>query len=284
MPHSRELPLCGMRGTNDSFVKATTEASWSATPKEQRAYLSLQSLFSKIARFCARLQNALIDLTRSSHPIQSSSPELNEILCRARIRTDVSDHLPTLFAESLSFQPRLIVELGVRGGESTFVFERVARLSSARYVSVDIEDSSQVRQHQPWLFVQRDDVEFAKEFPAWCRQHELPDEIDILFIDTSHFFEHTVQEIEHWFPLLAPCAKVIFHDTNQRRIYFRKDGSMGIGWTNRGVIAALEKYFNRRFNEKEDFVDLVNGWSIRHYANCSGLTILTRVVFKSDGR
>jgi hypothetical protein len=27
---------------------------------------------------------------------------------------------------------------------------------------VDIEDRSHVRQHQPWLFVQRDDVEFAK--------------------------------------------------------------------------------------------------------------------------
>jgi cephalosporin hydroxylase len=275
---------CGMSKKNDSFLKATETVPWSATPGEQRAYRSLQSRLSRIARFCARVQNALIDLTRWSHAVQSSSPELNEILHRARTRTDISDHLPTLFAESLSLQPRLIVELGVRGGESTFVFERVARLSGARCVSVDIEESSCANHYHEWLFVQSDDIKFAKEFPAWCCQNGLPTEIDILFIDTSHFFEHTVQEIEHWFPLLAPCAKVIFHDTNQRRIYFRKDGSMGVGWNNRGVMAALERYFNQSFNEKEDFIDLVNGWLIRHYANCSGLTTLTRVAFKSGGR
>jgi cephalosporin hydroxylase len=272
-----------MSRKNDSSIKGNAGAPWSATPTEQRAYRSLQSRLSQIARFCVRVQSAFIDLTRFSHLIQSSSPELNEILCRARIRTDISDHLPTLFAESLSLQPRLIVELGVRSGESTFVFERVARLSGARCVSVDIEDSSRVSQDRQWLFVQSDDLKFAKEFPAWCRQNGLPTEIDILFIDTSHFFEHTVQEIEHFFPLLAPVAKVIFHDTNQRRIYFRKDGSMGVGWHNRGVIAALERYFNKSFNEKEDFFDLVDGWLIRHYAKCSGFTILTRIAFKSNG-
>ncbi len=93
-----------------------------------------------------------------------------------------------------------------------------------------------------------------------------------------------MREIEHWFPLLAPRAKVFFHDTNQRRIYFREDGSMGVGWNNRGVMVALEKYFNKNFNEKRDFTDLVNGWSIRHYAKCNGLTILTRPGSKPDGR
>jgi cephalosporin hydroxylase len=272
-----------MSGEHNSFIKATTGVSWSPTPEERRAYQALQSRSNKFARFCARIQNAFIDLGRPSHPIQSSSPELNEILSRARIRTDISDHLPTLFAESLSLRPRLIVELGVRGGESTFVFQRVAQLSGARCVSVDVEDSSHLSQSSQWLFVQRDDIEFAAKFPEWCRQNTLPTEIDILFIDTSHFLEHTVQEIEHWFPLLAPQAKAILHDTNQRRIYFRKDGSMGVAWTNRGVIAALERYFNKTFNEKEDFLDLVNGWLITHYAECNGLTILTRTAFTPDG-
>jgi hypothetical protein len=263
-----------------SSIRETGETHWSATPAEQLAYLSLGSPWSRMARFCARVQNAFLDLTRSSPPIQSASPELNEILRRAQIRTDISDHLPTLFAESLSFRPHLIVELGVRGGESTFVFERVARLSGARCVSVDVEDSSHLRQSPQRLFVQSDDIEFARRFPEWCRQNRLPAEIDILFIDTSHFFEHTVQEIEHWFPLLASCAKVFFHDTNQRRIYFRKDGSIGVGWRNRGVIAALERYFNKRFNEKVDFINLVDGWLIKHDPKCNGLTILTRPAWK----
>jgi hypothetical protein len=100
----------------------------------------------------------------------------------------------------------------------------------------------------------------------------------VLFIDTSHLYEHTVQEIEHWFGYLNEHAKVIFHDTNMRVLYFRKDGSTGVNMDDhRGVIAALEHYFQLRFNERRDFVDLHNGWLIKHHANCSGLTILERI-------
>jgi Methyltransferase domain len=260
----------------DSAVKPMVENSWSASPEELRSFQSSQSRWSRILRLWARFQNALIDMVSRPAPIRQASPELSEILRRARTRTDISDHLPTLFAESLRVQPRLIVELGVRGGESAFVFERVARLTGARWVSVDLEDCSGVSQLPQWLFVQADDIRFAREFPAWCREKGLPNEIDVVFVDTTHFFEHTVQEIEHWFPLLSARAKVFFHDTNQSRIYFRKDGSIGIGWNNRGVIGALEKYFGKTFNEKEDFTDFMDGWQIKHYANCNGLTILTR--------
>lgn len=265
-------------------MKANAPISWSATHEEERAYRSVRSFSNKIFRFCARKQNAVIDLIRPKPRIESASPELNEILSRARIRTDISDHLPALFTESLAVQPRLIVELGTRNGESTFVFEKVAKLCNAQVVSVDIEPTSRASQYQSWRFVQSDDIEFAKTFPAWCRENGLPTEIDILFIDTSHFFEHTMQEIAHWFPLLAPRCKVFFHDTNLRRIYFRKDGSMGVAWSNRGVIGALEKFFCKNFNEREDFTASINGWSITHYAQCSGFTILTRNPLKSENR
>ena len=255
-----------------------------ATPAEQRANRALQSFANKVARFCARIQNAFIDLIRPSKSIDSPSPELNEVLVRARTRTDISDHLPTLFSESLGVQPRLIVELGVRDGESTFVFEKVAKLCDARIVSVDIEPVSRLSQNQRWRFVQSDDIEFAKRFPAWCSENGLSTEIDILFVDTSHFFEHTVQEIAHWFPFLAPRAKVFFHDTNLRRIYFRKDRSMGVAWSNRGVMAAIEKFFGKSFDEKTAFTDSINGWLIKHYANCCGLTILTRNTIAQGNR
>jgi hypothetical protein len=70
---------------------------------------------------------------------------------------------------------------------------------------------------------------------------------------------------------------VFFHDTNVRRVYSRRDGSLGVGYDNqRGVIAALETSLGATFNEKRDFVSVANGWLIRHYAPCSGLTILKR--------
>ncbi len=273
-----EEPLHQAPAENSSLVREATCSSWSATAEEQREYLALESNFNRLARFCVRSQNFLLDLTHRRRRLESDSPEWNEILCRARQRSDVSDHLPILFTECLSRWPRLIVELGCREGETTFVFERVCRLTGGKCVSVDIEHRTRPDSNQQWLFIQSDDIEFAKRFPAWCGQNGFSPEIDILFVDTTHFFAHTMQEIEHWFPLLGPSAKAIFHDTNQKRIYHRKDGSLGVGWNNRGVIAALERFFQKNFNEKQHFVDFVDGWLIRHHPNCNGLTILTRMV------
>ncbi len=101
----------------------------------------------------------------------------------------------------------------------------------------------------------------------------------MLFIDTSHLYEHTKQEIASWFPFLATNARVFFHDTNLKQVYFRRDGTMGLGWENeRGVIRAIEEHFGVSLPEKRDFVDAREGWLIRHYANSSGLTVLTRGV------
>jgi len=208
------------------------------------------------------------------------SEELNEIKKRSIVKTDMSDHLETLFIESLSVKPKLVVELGVKKGESTFALEHVAKLWGSKLVSVDIEDCSDVSSYENRIFVQKDDIEFAQEFEDWCKKHMIEPQIDILFVDTSHLFEHTCQEIESWFPFLSNKSKVFFHDTNLKDIYPRKDGSIGIGWDNeRGVIRALEKYFNTPFNEGKNFVDLRNGWLIKHYYYCCGFTILEKMNF-----
>ncbi|MDD2665856.1 MAG: class I SAM-dependent methyltransferase [Methanocellales archaeon] len=204
--------------------------------------------------------------------------ELEDIKRQSIKKTDISDHLVTLFVESLSTKPRLIVELGVRGGESTFVLERVAKLCDSTLISVDIEDCSDISSYKNWIFVQSDDIEFAKRFEKWCARHDIQPKINVLFVDTSHIFENTVQEIENWFPFLRERSKVFFHDTNLKRLFFRRDGSMGVGRNNkRGVIRAIEEYFDKGFNEKEDFIELIDGWQIKHYANCNGFTILEKI-------
>lgn len=203
---------------------------------------------------------------------------LDDIKKRSNIKTDICDHLETLFVECLSASPRLIVELGVGDGESTFVLERVAKLWSSKLISVDIADCKKVSSYRQRIFVQQDDIEFAKEFENWCRGSHIEPPIDILFIDTSHLFEHTYQEIQSWFPFLSDDSKVLFHDTNLKDIYFRKDGTTARGWDNeRGVIRAIEKYFNQPFNEQEDFIEINNGWLIKHYAHCNGFTILEKI-------
>jgi len=227
-----------------------------------------------------RAYNRLVSLCKG-RPTQDPTDleELNRILALSRHPTAINDHLVTLFIETLTFKPRLIVELGVRGGGSTLALAYAAKLSNADMISVDIEDRSgmlpkDILPPDQWTFVQSDDVRFAERFPALYPTLT----VDVLFIDTSHTFEHTVKEINSWFPLLSKTCKVFFHDTNQRPLYVRKDKSIGIGWNNRrGVIRALENYFEKSFNEREEFVDFRKGWLIKHFPYCNGFTILERL-------
>jgi cephalosporin hydroxylase len=224
------------------------------------------------------LHNAFVKRFAPEADGARSLPELQQIRERARLDTDISDHLPMLFGEALSVHPALIVELGVRGGDSTFVLERVAKLAHARLISVDIVDCSDVTAWLEWLFVQSDDIAFSRQFTDYCARHGIRNpRIDVLFIDSSHQYAHTVQELECWFPFLAPHAKVMFHDTNQRRLGRRKDGRLMRGMDNRGVIAALENYFQCSFDAGHDFVEVCDDWLITHIAHSNGFTILTKL-------
>jgi hypothetical protein len=222
--------------------------------------------------------NFFVDLKKPRTSLSTDLPALNVIKQHSRRRTAINEHLETLFVESLSLKPRLIVELGVAHGESTRALAQVAQLCGATLVSVDLNDCSRALDWEEWNFIQKDDLEFAWEFEAWCRERQINPVIDVLFIDTSHYFDHTLKEIRAYFPFLADHAKVFFHDTNLDTYIYRKDGSLDLGWNNdRGVIRALEVHFNRRFPEKEEFVDFVTPWVIKHYPHCSGLTVLEKL-------
>ena len=211
-----------------------------------------------------------------------SSKSLKKIINDTRKRsekkkTDISDHLETLFVECLNIESQLIVELGVGDGESTFVLERVANLWGAKLVSVDIEDCQKVSSFKDRFFIKQDDITFAAEFTEWCKRHSIEPVIDILFIDTSHLYEHTVNEIKSWFPFLAGRSKVIFHDTNMSEVFIRKDNSTGKGWNNqRGVIQAIEEFLGMKLDEEKDFVLMHDGWLARHFTICNGFLIMDR--------
>jgi cephalosporin hydroxylase len=236
-----------------------------------------------LKRRAVKLINFLVDPKRPlTQPLADHAP-LREIQEKAKVRTDISEHLETLFVESLGVRPKLIVELGVRGGESTFVLERVARLFGSTLVSVDIEDCTKVCSWDKWHFVKSDDIAFAKAFPAWCQERGIEPRIDVLFIDTSHLSKHTNEEIDSWFPYLSDRSKVFFHDTNVRELIYRKDGSAfrAVPLEERGVIKALDRYFGKTFNETTDFFDYKNGWLIKHHSYCHGFTVLERVTIAS---
>jgi predicted O-methyltransferase YrrM len=195
--------------------------------------------------------------------------------------SDIRDHLNELFFMALSARPKLMVELGTRGGESTRALLAAAALCQATLVSVDINDCAGLdlpyREH--WRFIKADDVEFATDgFKQWCAEEGVEPNIQVLFIDTSHAYEHTKNEIRVWSPYLEEDGVMMFHDSNMRNgVYARTDGSFGYSPNRgRGVIQAIEEFLGRRYDENTYFADYANGFLVLHFPYCNGLTVLRK--------
>jgi predicted O-methyltransferase YrrM len=195
--------------------------------------------------------------------------------------SDIRDHLNTLFFLAASVRPKLIVELGTRGGESTRALLSAAALSDATLLSVDIADCGGLdlpyREH--WRFKKADDIKFGLDgFKPWCAQEGLEPSINVLFIDTSHQYEHTKDEIRVWSPYLSEDGLMMFHDSNTRNgVFARADGSFGYSDNRgRGVIQAIEEFLGQRYDENAYFTDCVNGFLVLHSPHCNGLTVLKK--------
>lgn len=198
--------------------------------------------------------------------------------------SDIRDHLATIFFETVAARPRLIVELGTRGGISTRALLAAAAASDALLLSIDIVDCSRIAIPDPlrgrWSFVQSDDVAFAGEpFAAFCAARGLPAETHAVLLDTSHEYLHTLAEIRAWLPRLAQGGVMMFHDTNMGNGWFRRlDGKVEPGWDNqRGVMRAIEETFGRSYDEATFFADTVDGYAIRHMPWSSGLLVLKKL-------
>jgi len=222
-------------------------------------------------------------LLPAPHAAVANSEELREIQQLAGVPTDIDEHLELMYAEALLLRPAVIVKLGVRGGTSTFVFERAARACGSHVISVDIEDCSAISSYSRWHFYQGDDVQFAAQFGEFCCERNIPPQLDLPFIDTSHQYEHTVQEIRAWFPLLSSRAKVMFHDTNLNLFGPRRDGCFAVSFDNqRAVVRAIEDCLAVSIQEHRQYVEYAGGWLVRHWPNCNGFTILDRVALESQ--
>ena len=195
--------------------------------------------------------------------------------------SDIRDHLNELFFMAVSARPKLMVELGTRGGESTRALLAAAALSNATLVSVDIDDCAGLdlpyREH--WRFIKADDIKFGMDgFKQWCAEEGVEPSIEVLFIDTSHAYEHTKNEIRVWSPYLGEDGVMMFHDSNIRdSVYARTDGSFGYNPNRgRGVIQPIEEFLGRRYDENAYFADYANGFLVLHFPHCNGLTVLKK--------
>ena len=128
--------------------------------------------------------------------------------------SDIQEYMPYLYEQAASRPGCRVLELGARTGNSTLAFLAGAAVSGGRVHSCDIEDVTRYRdgigpftRSPRWAFTHGDDMDPAV-------QARLPAEVDVLFIDTSHEYEHTLAELRAYMPRVAPGGIALFHDTN----------------------------------------------------------------------
>lgn len=123
--------------------------------------------------------------------------------------SDIVNHLPRFVQLVEDLNARTVVELGTRTGVSTIAW-LYALEGKGRLWSVDIDTAPPIGDHPHWTFIQGDDTD-----PEIIRL--LPTEADIVFIDTSHLYDHTVVELDTYKDIVRPGGRIVCHDTQLRR-------------------------------------------------------------------
>jgi hypothetical protein len=208
------------------------------------------------------------------------------------IDTELSSHLPALFAYAYANNPGIIVEAGVAVGNSSRTFNRVAQLLDIKLIGMDIS-KEQAYVYQPlsngilWIM---SDIYFSSYY-ARSPFKDIP--LKVIFIDTSHEYHHSLQEIAHFVPLLADGGMMMFHDANVtplsvegREGWWRVNNTFGVMLPSspsnpRGVTPALRESFGINFDETryQNFFFNKDGveWHFVHYPFCNGLTVLKKI-------
>lgn len=145
-------------------------------------------------------------------PMLFSPPEAKDLTPVELLFTrcnDIYAHLPTLYRTVVDRQYGRILELGTRTGESTLALLMAAQATKGNVTSVDIQPVpvAWARIEEAgllglWEFIHSDDLLL-----------EWNDHIDLLFIDTTHQYEHTLRELAKYEPFVVEGGAIALHDT-----------------------------------------------------------------------
>lgn len=121
--------------------------------------------------------------------------------------SDIKAHLPRLYEEAKG----VVLELGVRGGVSTSALLAGVEERGGMLYSVDINCNcwGSVQPHPQWKFVCADSLDEEKLDAVG-----LPEQLDLLFIDTTHTYARTVAELELWGERVRAGGLILLHDTD----------------------------------------------------------------------
>lgn len=147
--------------------------------------------------------------------------ERYEALCAEP--SDINEHLPTFVGAVEEVQAQRVIELGVRYGVSTIAWMYALQKTGGhlwavdcsfpipsgvgKYADVNLLDPQGALGVVPhWTFMLGYDTN--EQILA-----SLPDQADIIFIDTNHVYEETLAELALFLPRVRPGGRIFLHDT-----------------------------------------------------------------------
>jgi cephalosporin hydroxylase len=150
---------------------------------------------------------------------------------RLDVWSDIVDWLPVLHDTVMTYPKAAVIELGVRTGNSTAALLAAAEWVDGHVWSVDV---AAPRVPDWWQSTGRWTLQVGHDLdPAVLAA--MPERCDVLFIDTSHHYDHTLAELRAYVPRVRPGGTVLMHDTELER----PDGWTGISYP---VRTAIEDY------------------------------------------
>lgn len=124
-------------------------------------------------------------------------------------QSDISDHLQFMHDTVLKYRAPVVIEMGVRTGNSTCALLYATLKADGQMWSADISESQVPdywHEFPSWHFLQGDSV--SPEVLKW-----MPKRADVVFMDTSHTFEQQLAELREYVPRVKPGGTVLIHDT-----------------------------------------------------------------------
>ena len=121
---------------------------------------------------------------------------------------DSDKHILTLFSLAVGAGAKNIIELGVRDGQTTLPLVMAAKHNGGKLYSVDIKPQPDTisKDYLSHLeYHQKDTIEFLSE---WNSEKD----IDFIFIDDWHSYEHVKKELEILDTLVSPRTLIVLHD------------------------------------------------------------------------
>ena len=124
--------------------------------------------------------------------------------------SDIYMHLPRFVEMVEALDAQHVIELGTRTGVSTVAFLLGLETTGGRLTSIDIDERPDIGPFDSdtfdaWEFIHGSDLD-----PSIVGQL---DEADLIFIDTSHAWAQTLQELYVYDRLVKPGGLLVLHDT-----------------------------------------------------------------------